>query len=75
LYLEGTSLTVRASVVLRNVASESGGGAAVVADGLLESDASDWGAGHDDNLPDDVLAGAPYAWGAGATFSCTEAGC
>jgi hypothetical protein len=75
LYLEDLMLTLTGSQVVRNVASE-GGGAAVAAGGMLTVEASDWGVGADDNLPDDVVAGGVASdHGADATFTCTEWGC
>ncbi|MEQ1570225.1 MAG: hypothetical protein ABMA64_31615, partial [Myxococcota bacterium] len=56
-----------------------GGGAGFSAsDGApaLVSDATDWGEGGTDNLPEDVFVdGESFDYGVDATFTCTRAGC
>ncbi|MBN1334349.1 MAG: hypothetical protein JXB39_00150 [Deltaproteobacteria bacterium] len=56
----------------QNEAVQRGGGAHL-STGSLRSEASDWGEGGEDNVPDDVWDGAnPYEdFGADETFTCT----
>ena len=69
-----TSLTSSSSVI-NNTASDYGGGA-LVYDGTMTSNGTDWGTGSSDNSPEDIytLNGNTKTGGAGS-FSCTETGC
>lgn len=70
---EDQSLPIDGSSVLRNIASEAGGGAFLAAgDSELVSTATDFGTGADDNAPEDVRTpgGAFELTGAG-TWTCT----
>ncbi len=67
LYLANSDTTVTGSRLVRND-SASGGGAHMW-NGLLTSASTDWGAGADDNGPDDVYTGIETFQGAG-DFVC-----
>jgi hypothetical protein len=84
--LDGGGLTVGGSVVtltgctvLRNEAANTGGGLLLYAGtGEVVSVDSDWGAGADDNTPQDVAIPGVGVWtgyGAGASFQCDVTGC
>ncbi|MFH1467003.1 MAG: MopE-related protein [Pseudomonadota bacterium] len=76
LYLDGATLDIVSSTVTANTASHLGGGAYVETGSSLTSTSTDWGTGSDENDPDDVYlesAATPYTFGAGATFTCTDA--
>jgi hypothetical protein len=80
LYLStGTEGTVGLinSEVLRNTASRSGnGGAALVYDGLLISDYTDWGEGPTDNsTPEIRYPGNRVSYEGRASFTCADTGC
>ncbi|MEQ1505926.1 MAG: hypothetical protein ABMB14_27065 [Myxococcota bacterium] len=61
--------------VVRNVATDLGGGASV--DATFSATTVDFGDGVDDNVPGDVYAGSSEVsgYGAGATFTCTGGTC
>lgn len=75
--------TLTSATVLRNVATETGGG--VWAGAALEempwsltSIDTDWGDGANDNVPEDVYAfdlASGWEFGAAASFTCDAAGC
>jgi hypothetical protein len=74
--MDSGSVTLEDSRELRNVADAEGGGAHVY--GVLTSVRTDWGAGTDDNGPEDVRVDAyqtsathlPYDFGSSASFVC-----
>ncbi len=70
---EGSTLTVTEASVFGNLAGSSGG-AASVTDGTLTSVASDWGAGEDDNTPDDLAVGwsGSFSYDGVASFACAS---
>lgn len=70
---EAARVTVDAqSVVHRNTASQSGGGAWVIDDAELRVEGADFGIGADDNTPDDLVG---VILGTDATVTCTAEGC
>lgn len=79
LTLGGSVVTLTASTVQRNTASNQGGGLLLYPGvGELASVDSDWGTGADDNTPQDVAVVGVGTWsgyGAGATFVCDVTGC
>ncbi len=79
LAIELASIVVQECTIERNTASGFGGGLLMSFGhpGTVESLDSDWGAGVDDNVPEDVFIGGTGAFtgfGAAANFSCSLAG-
>ncbi|MCA9653777.1 MAG: right-handed parallel beta-helix repeat-containing protein [Myxococcales bacterium] len=80
LAVEAASLDLQDCTIERNSASSSGGGLLMFSGhpGTVGSTHSSWGTGPDDNSPQDVTVagvGSFGGYGAGASFSCSAAGC
>jgi predicted outer membrane repeat protein len=70
------SVAVTGCSVTTNTASHLGGGAYLDEGASLQSSTTDWGSGTTDNSPDDIYilgAAAPFSYGAGGAFSCSDA--
>ncbi len=73
IYSPDAPMTLTDTTLVRNIASISGGGVQLSAEGSLDCTNCDLGDGLDDNLPDDVVieGGGTYSdYGAGANFVC-----
>jgi hypothetical protein len=79
LAIDGSTLSLTDSAVLRNTAVGVGGGLLLFAGtGVVGSIDGDWGVGIDDNAPQDVAIPGVGTWssyGAGASFVCDATGC
>lgn len=70
-YPEDTRLTLTGGTIVRNTASEAGGGGYVSDGGVLALQDVDLGEGADDNAPADLqVGGADLAYGVGTTVTC-----